>query len=107
MKPGRKLSSFTRTEVATLFKSAQSKVKLPGLRILRASATSPFGRVLIVTPRKVGNAPHRNLIRRRIKALYRENKFYTYPYDCIFLIGKECVSIPFEKLRHLIHTALS
>ena len=32
------------------------------------------GRILIITPRKVGNAPQRNLLRRRLKAIFREEK---------------------------------
>jgi ribonuclease P protein component len=107
MRPGKKLSSFTRTEVTLLFKNARAKVKLPGLRILRAPASGTRGRALIVTPRKVGNAPERNLLRRRIKAIYRENKLYAYPYDCVFLLGKECLLIPFEELSRIIHSVMT
>ncbi len=106
MKPGKKLSSFTRTEVATLFKSARAKVKLPGLRILRAPASGTVGRVLIVTPRRVGNSPERNLLRRRVRAIYREGKLYSHPYDCVVLIGKECLLIPYEELHRIIHSVL-
>jgi ribonuclease P protein component len=106
MKPGKKLSSFTRTEVATLFKSSRAKVKLPGLRILRAPMSGTTGRVLIVTPRKAGSSPERNLLRRRVRAIYREGKLYLHPYDSILLIGKECLLIPFEELRQLIHSVI-
>ncbi len=106
MKPGKKLSSFTRTEVATLFKSARAKVKLPGLRILKAPTINPLGRVLIVTPRRVGNSPERNLLRRRVRAIYREGKLYLYPYDCVLLLGKECLLVPFDELRRLIHSVI-
>lgn len=103
MRPGKKLSSFTRDEVSALFKRARAKVRLPGLRILRASASGKVGRVLIVTPRKVGNSPERNLIRRRIRAIYREGMLYQHPYDCVVLVGKECLLIPFDELRRIIH----
>lgn len=107
MKPGKKLSSFTRTEVTTLFKGARTKVKLPGLRILKAPISGrTAGRVLIVTPRRVGNAPERNLLRRRVRAIYREDKLYTHPYDCVLLFGKEALLIPFDELRRLIHSVI-
>lgn len=102
MRPGKKLSSFTREEVNTLFSHARAKVKLPGLRILRAPALHTLGRVLIVVPRKVGSAPERNLIRRRVRSIYRENKLYMYPYDCVLLIRKEALAIPFEELSRLL-----
>ena len=106
MKPGKKLSSFTRTEVATLFKSARAKVKLPGLRILRAPTSGTLGRVLIVTPRRVGSSPERNLLRRRVRAIYREGKLYLNLYDCIVLLGKESLLISFDELRRLIHSVI-
>lgn len=98
MKPGKKLSSFTRQEVTELFSRARAKFKMPGLRILRASTTHTQGRILIVIPRKVGTAPERNLIRRRIKAIYREHKLYLYGCDCVALIGPECKVISFDQL---------
>ncbi len=98
MKPGRKLSSFTRQEVSELFTRARAKVRMPGLRILRATATHEYGRVLIVIPRRVGSAPERNLIRRRIRAIFRERKLYLSGYDCIALIGPECKELSYQEL---------
>ncbi len=98
MKPGRKLSSFTRQEVSELFTRARAKVRMPGLRILRAPATYALGRVLIVIPRRVGSAPERNLIRRRIRAIFRERKLYLNGYDCIALVGPECKALSYEQL---------
>lgn len=106
MKPGRKLSSFTRQEVSELFTRARAKVKMPGLRILRAPATQPLGRILIVIPRRVGSAPERNRIRRRIKSIFRERKLYLSGFDCIALIGPECKKISFDELTRLLLTVV-
>ncbi len=102
MKPGKKLSSFTRQEVSELFTRARAKVKMPGLRILRAPAMANLGRILIVIPRKVGTAPERNLIRRRIKTIFRERKLYLSGYDCVALVGVECKKITFDELTRLL-----
>lgn len=106
MKPGRKLTSFTRQEVAQLFSRVQAKVRVPGLRILRAVASLDFGRILIVIPRKAGNAPERNLIRRRIKSIFREKKMYQEKYDFIVLIGREAISLSFLELQKLLMSAI-
>ena len=106
MKPGKKLSSFTRQEVSELFMRARAKVKMPGLRILRAPTTNLYGRILIVIPRRVGSAPERNLIRRRLKAIFRERKLYLSRFDCIVLVGSECKKITFDELTRLLLATL-
>lgn len=106
MRPGKKISSFTRQEVAELFACARAKIKLPGLRILKAPTTHPYGRILIVIPRKVGTAPERNLIRRRIKMIFREKKLYLYGSNFIALIGPECKKISFQELERIFSSLI-
>ncbi len=105
MKPGRKFSSFTRQEVAQLFVRAQAKIRIPGFRILRAPTSSAYGKILIVIPRRVGNAPTRNLIRRRIKSIFREKKIYQFSYDFIIIVGPESAGISFAEIHRLLTTA--
>ncbi len=103
MWPGKKISSFTREEVSQLFNRVHPKVKIPGLRILRGKASLEFGRILIVTPRKVGSAPERNLIRRRIKAIFTEHKLYQRHYDGIALIGRDATKLSYQDLIRYLH----
>ncbi len=107
MWPGKKISSFTRQEVSQLFARVSPKVKVSGLRILRAPATLEFGRILIVTPRRVGTAPERNLVRRRIKSIFREQKLYQRRYDCIALVGRDATAMSYQELLRYLLLALT
>lgn len=99
------LSDFTQKEITAIFRKSSRVYKGPGLDILMAPALKDFGRVLVVTPRKVGTAPERNRIRRRIKALFYEHKFYEYPFDTCIIIKKPGIDYHIEELIPLLDTA--
>lgn len=106
MRISQKLSSFTQHEIAHFFKSSRRVYKDPSFDILCLSATHQHGRVIVITPRKVGNAPARNKIRRQIKALYYQQHLYTYHVDCMVIIKKLPINYTQQELTHLIKKAL-
>lgn len=100
--PLKKISSFFQSEIDQLFKKAKVKVRYSGVRVLVAPAQGSFGRILIVTPKKCGNAPQRNLFKRRVRALFRENRLSEHHKDFVVIVDKRGIAIPFSKLRHLL-----
>lgn len=98
----RKISKFTKREIDYLFCHARRVFKDKNCTVLRAPAQKEFGRVLIIASRKVGNAPERNLIRRRIKSIFYEEKLFSLPFDCVVIAQKSIVSLSFEQLKNLI-----
>ena len=99
----KKLSSFSKQEVAQLFSKAKRVLKKhPGLDILCAPTAQDFGRILIITSRKVGKASKRNLIRRRLKAIFYEEKLYEKGLDCIVIVKKEGINLPFKELKGIL-----
>lgn len=103
----RLVSSFNKQEIQTLFKTARTKINAHGLTIKVAPKQSDYGRILIVTPRKVGNAVKRNLIRRRLKSIFYEEKLYTGPYDCLIFVSQEAIKVPFSLIKETIVKALT
>ncbi len=63
------------------------------------------GRILIITPRKIGNAPQRNLLRRRLKAIFREEKIFNYSYDFVVYSRKGSADLSFEDLKAILFEA--
>jgi ribonuclease P protein component len=100
------LSKFSESEIPKLLKSARRVVKHPGLDFLVAPKAHELARILVITPKRVGNAPERNKVRRRIKALFYEAGLPQGLYDCIAIIKKDGAQLPYEELQKIILDAL-
>jgi len=104
----REITRFnSKKDIDQLFKVARRVIEHPGLHILIAPKQKEFGRILIIIPRKVGSAPERNKIRRRIKSIFYEEKLYERGSDCIAIIKPEGSKITFEELKKLMIEAVS
>jgi ribonuclease P protein component len=98
----RKLTQFTKKEIDAQFQRARRVLYTPAFTILFAPRSGEYGRVLIIASRKVGSAPERNKLRRRIKSIFYEEKLFEHPYDCIIILRKEAVALSFVELRDLL-----
>ena len=90
---------FTKKEIKALFLSARRVLRQPGLDFLLAPTTNLKGQLVVVTSRLVGNAPERNKVRRRLKAIFHEEKFFQKLFDCIVIVKKGGVELPFTDLK--------
>lgn len=102
----KRISRFTSTEIAQIFKTARRALRHPGLDILCTPAAQETARILVITPRKAGTSPQRNLVRRRLKSLFYENKFCDLGFDCVVIIKPDGVDVSFEELTKLVTDAL-
>jgi ribonuclease P protein component len=101
----KKISKFTKSEIDYLFCHTRCVIRNQVCTILVAPRQKDFGRVLIVTQRKVGNAPERNRIRRRIKAIFYEEKLFDFEFDCVVIAYKKMVDVSFDQLKSLLLSA--
>lgn len=101
------ISHFTQSEIRTIFKKARRVLRDPGLDVLLYPTKSPFGRILVITSRKVGNAPTRNKVRRRLKAIFYKDELFKQNIDCFVIVKKPGVAYTSEQLQKLIHHAFS
>lgn len=102
----RLITSFSRSEIRNLLQSARTVTRHPGLDIRVAAKSAAYARVLIVTPRKMGIAPHRNKIRRRIKAIFYADKLFEGLCDLMIYCKKDSQLIPFENLQTILQKAM-
>ena len=96
------ISKFTQREIDYLFKNARRVFRSELCTILCAPKQGEFGRILIIASRKVGNAPQRNLLRRRLKSIFYEEKLYDYNVDCVIILQKKATNLSFSELKDLI-----
>ena len=79
------LTKFKKSEIEALFQTSSLFFRSSFFILLSAPATLPYGRVLLVVSKKIGTAPQRNKLRRRMKAIFYEHKLYLYKKDIVFI----------------------
>ncbi len=96
---------MNQTDVKKLFKKARRILKHPGLDLLVAPTQEPVPHLIIITPGRIGTAVERNTIRRRIKALFHEEKL-AEGLDCVIIVKKPGTAIGYQELKDILTTAL-
>jgi len=99
---GKAYFTFKRPEISLLFKQARRIYKSRELDVLSAPRAMDYARLLIITPKRIGNAPLRNKIKRRLRALFYENHLFEGPADMVIIIKKEGATLPFESLHAVL-----
>ena len=95
------LSKFSKKELDSFFKHAKRVYKDQAFTILTNPSQQEFARVLIAVPKKYGNSPERNLIKRRLKSIFREEKLYERSYNTAFIIRPTAKKLSFDDLKKL------
>jgi len=94
--------TFKKPEISRLFKQARRIYRSRELDILSAPRAKEYARLLIITPKKIGNAPQRNKIKRRLRAIFYENNLFESAADMIAIAKKDSIDIPFEALKKVL-----
>lgn len=97
-----KISSFKESEVKLHFKKNNFKEKKLGLEFYLAPSSLSYGKILVITPRKSGKSVQRNLIRRRLKSIFLEEKLFENKIDCIIVVRPEAINLNFYELKKII-----
>lgn len=99
----RRHTQWTPLEIQHFFSRAHRVYQGPYFDIRLAPQRYPdWGHLLIVAPRKMGNAPQRNLFKRRIKAIYHEQQLSSCGFD-IGIFGKPgAATVPFAQLSAIL-----
>ena len=96
------LSKFKKKELDHFFNTAKCKKKNQAFTFLIAPATLEFGRILIIASRKYGNSPERNLLKRRLKAIYWEEKLYEKMTNLMVIARPAGKKYDFTGLKELL-----
>jgi len=101
----RRLSQFSKKEIDRAFADARCVAKQQELTILASPRQGEFARILPIIPRKVGTAPVRNKLRRRLKAIFYESQLYERDHDLLVLTRKGAGELTFEQLQEILARA--
>jgi ribonuclease P protein component len=94
------------TDIKKLFNRARRILKHPGLDLLVAPATETVTHLIIITPGRIGTAVERNTVRRRIKAIFHEEKL-AQGLDCVIIVKKLGATLSHEQLKQILTNAFA
>lgn len=98
----RRHTQWTPREIQHFFSRAQRVYQGPHFDVRIAPQSHSQGQLLIVTPKKMGNAPQRNLFKRRVKAIFHEHQLHFCGFD-IGVFGKPGASaVSFAELSAIL-----
>lgn len=100
--PRKFLSKFGKKELDHFFAIAKCAKKNQAFTFLTAPSHCPFGRILIVIPKKYGNAPERNKLRRRLKNIFMNHTLYQYQIDVAVIARPAGKQYDFDQLTELL-----
>jgi ribonuclease P protein component len=103
----RSITKFSKKEIQNLFKKSYTILHKAEIDIKIAPKMENFGKILIITPKNIGNAPKRNLIRRRIKSIFYQEKMYNLGYDFIAFCKKGITNFGFEEIKNIFQSILT
>ena len=101
------ITKFKYKEIKQTFKKARYSYSSPELDIKISPQTDNLGKLLIVIPKKVGNAPARNLIRRRLKSIFYENEIYKQPYNFLVFCKPNILSLEYQNLKDRLLSSIN
>ncbi len=98
----KQISHFGRKEVELLFDRCKASYKSKELVLLTTPCLLSSGRILLVTSRKVGNAPQRNKLRRQARAIFYEQQIFARNIDCVVLFRAPATKLSFDQLQAIL-----
>ena len=101
------ISKFRKKEIDHLFQKACAVYKSKELVILTTPCLLSFARILLITSRKVGNAPQRNLLRRRCRAIFYEQRLFELQKDCVVIFKAPATKLSFDQLKAILEKAMA
>ena len=96
----RDLFNFSKMQAKAALAASKLVTKIPGLKLLQAPDPSLLhGKLLVVIPRAFGKAHERNLLRRRLRAIYYEENLYKKAVISMVICYKEAQNLTFSDLK--------
>jgi ribonuclease P protein component len=100
----RSITQFKRNQISYCFAHATRVKQCDAFVLLRVLRQGQFGRILVITAKKVGNAPERNLLKRRIKSIFFTAKAFQKEFDWVFIARQKATSLSYAQLQQkLLH----
>lgn len=101
------ITKFNQIEIKFLFDHADRCQSCSAFVLLRTQKQSTIGRILVVLSKKIGNAPSRNLLKRRVKAIFMAEKGYEKGFDWVLIARKKATLLSFANLQKKLQSSFA
>jgi len=98
----RALTRFTSGEIKKLMYQGKLVYTDACLDIKLQKTSQPFSKILVITPRKIGSAPQRNLLKRRLRSIFYEEHLYERGSNLAIFCKKGSPLLPFARLKEIL-----
>jgi ribonuclease P protein component len=98
----RRITLVGRREAVKLLRRAFPLCSLPEFDVKVSRTVAKVGISFIITPRTSGAAHQRNLVKRRIKAIFYQNRLYEQGYNWLIFVKKGAHKLPFVRLESFL-----
>jgi ribonuclease P protein component len=99
---GRQISLWKKDERLKALAQARPIFRSPLFDVRLLPKQGDIARLIVVTPKKVGSSPYRNLLKRRSRSIFYQDKLYTSTHDWILFFRPSQSILDYPKL----HTTL-
>lgn len=96
------ISRFSKKEIDLLFQTSKAVHKSKEFVILTTPCSVSTGRILLITSRKVGNAPERNLLRRQGRAIFYEERLFEQKIHCVIIFKAAATQMSFDQFKSIL-----
>lgn len=97
-----RVSNLSKKEIDALFDQGTAVYKSKELVIITAPCTFMRPKILLITSRKVGNAPQRNLLRRQGRAIFYEEKLWLQKITLAIIFKSPAKQLSFLQLKNIL-----
>ncbi len=98
----RNITLFTEREIKQLFAYAKPVLRSSAIEIRIAPSMHEYGHILIIASRKVGSAPVRNQLKRWIKAVFYQQRWYEKKQDAIIILRAPARKFTYIDIQQLL-----
>lgn len=107
------LFSFSTKEISEAFNRITKKKYVPGFVFLQAphaihdEKQGLHGKMLVIITRATAKAHDRNLLRRRLRSIYYEEKLWANQVTWIVIAKKQALEYSFDQLKEMVMRVFS
>lgn len=99
---GRHISLWKDDERLVALKQARPIFRSPSFDVRVLPKQDTIARIIVVTPKKTGSAPYRNLLKRRARSIFYQDKLYESANDWVIFFRPSKSILDYKTLHETL-----